>query len=327
MDFINWLTSEQWDNPFYKRLSKNDTAEAPGHQSGIVFPKDLREYLPSLDVALTLEALPTVDRQLYAELFLGSVKIHAGLVRYQYQTWGGKRTPESRITDFSPLWKLSSEDDIMIFQRSIDSIDKYRIILITQYSKEYDIVDALIGEKRWGVLIQGNLPITQSELEDEKAHLDQILASPFEAINTEITRQQTRQSVVARSTLFREQVCREYEYTCVISGYRICAPPERNPLYEVQAAHIIPVSVGGADDIRNGIPLTHTLHWAFDQGLIGIEPETRLVFVPPRVLNDTRNYFLRQFNGRQIREASNEEHRAHNDALKWHKENVVSRWA
>jgi putative restriction endonuclease len=248
------------------------------------------------------------------------------MVRYQFQTWGGSRTPESRITDFSPLRRHSSKDDILIFQRHIDSVDMYRIILIKQDSQEYDSIARLVDNGRWGILDTENPPITQSEIEEEKDQLDEIVALPFRAINPEITRHQSKRSIITRSTLFREQVCREYGNRCAISSYGICTPEETNSLYEVQAAHIVPVSVGGTNDIRNGIPLTHTLHWAFDQGLIGIDPETRRVFVPPRVLKDTRNEFLHRFDGHQMLEAANDQHKAHNEALVWHRENVVSRW-
>ena len=62
MSFIEFLLDPEWDAPFFKRLAHNDTGAAKGHQGGLAFPKDLREFLPALDEGLTGETTPTVDR-------------------------------------------------------------------------------------------------------------------------------------------------------------------------------------------------------------------------------------------------------------------------
>jgi putative restriction endonuclease len=39
-----------FDRPMFKRLAPNDTGAAPGHQGGIVIPKDLGPYFPDLEI-------------------------------------------------------------------------------------------------------------------------------------------------------------------------------------------------------------------------------------------------------------------------------------
>jgi len=96
-------------------------------------------------------------------------------------------------------------------------------------------------------------------------------------------------------------------------------------LYEVEAAHVVPVSEGGTDDIRNGLALAQTLHWAFDRGLFGILPN-RTIYLPGRVKGMAENSYLRQFEGKPIIEAKTTSLRAHPDALNWHFKNRVKQW-
>jgi len=80
-----------------------------------------------------------------------------------------------------------------------------------------------------------------------------------------------------------------------------------------------------ADDIRNGLALTQTLHWAFDRGLFGISPK-RTVYISRKVKLTSENAFLKQFDNKPILVAKTEIFRVHNNALPWHFENVVNHW-
>ncbi|MEZ5301213.1 MAG: HNH endonuclease [Verrucomicrobiales bacterium] len=93
--------------------------------------------------------------------------------------------------------------------------------------------------------------------------------------------------------------------------------------FEVQAAHMVPLSKGGADDLRNGIALTGTLHWAFDRGFFGIQGN-REVYVPEIIRGDRRNNWLAQFHGKAINEAGDPKYRVNELAIEWHLENVVN---
>jgi putative restriction endonuclease len=51
-------------------------------------------------------------------------------------------------------------------------------------------------------------------------------------------------------------------------------------LVEAQAAHIIPRRINGSDDPRNGIALSRTAHWAFDQGMFTISDQYEIIVHP-----------------------------------------------
>ena len=160
-----FLSSEEWDMPFFKRLAHNDTGRARGHQAGVVVPKDLRKFFPSLDRKQISANTPTTDRTLRAELCLGIRHVADAVVRYQFQTWGGTRQPESRITDnLGPLRAVASGGDLLLFQRSSDSLDRFRLILVRRRSPEFPEVDELTRGRNWGSLFVEEPPVTQVEL-------------------------------------------------------------------------------------------------------------------------------------------------------------------
>jgi putative restriction endonuclease len=317
------LANAEWDAPFFKRLAHNDTGQAVGHQAGMVLPKELRQFLPSLDEAATSHLEPTIDRYLRAEMFLGISHLTEAVVRYQFQTWGGTRSPESRITDgFRPLRDLAAEGDLLLFQRRADALDRFRLILIKQGTPEFDEVSPWVSGRKWGPLFVGDAPVNQRQLSKARAQIADLSHQPFEVIRSHVLRVETRQSRIARSSIFRELVRREYDRQCAISGILVVTP---NMLHEVESAHVVPAHEGGSDDIRNGFTLTQTLHWAFDHGLIGILPN-RTVYIPPRVKRMTENAFLRHFENKRITEAKTESLRVHADAFRWHMAHRVKQW-
>jgi putative restriction endonuclease len=323
MGIKEFLANPDWDAPFFKRLAHNDTGSAAGHQAGMVLPKDLRHFLPSLDEAATSYVAPTIDRYLRAEMFVGTLHLADGTVRYQFQTWGGTRSAESRITDgLRPLRDHAREGDLMLFQRRSDALDRFRLILVNQGTPEYNEIRRLINGRRWGPLFSEVVPVTQSQLTLAEAEISSLVQQPFQALKAKVQRVETRQSRIARSSVFRERVRREYEHKCAVSGIFIKTP---TMVYEVESSHVVPVSEGGSDDIRNGFTLTQTLHWAFDRGLFGVSKD-RTIYIPQQVKRMTGNAFLKQFENKSIAEAKTGSLRVHTDALRWHLETVVRKW-
>lgn len=323
MDIRTFLSDQAWDAPFFKVLATNDTAEAPGHQSGMYFPVGLRRYLPSLDESGTTPVSPTVDRDLMSELYIGSVFLCDSSVRYQYQTWGGTRSPEARLTNgFQPLHERARGGDIVVFQRRTDSFDVYRIILIQQSSDCFAELSQTINNRGSGVLFGDSVPVSSEEIQEAIDDTNAIEQRPFQTQADSVQRIETRQTRIARSSVFRYRVRQEYQLQCAISGIQILTP---TLMPEIESAHIIPVSESGTDDIRNGFALTQSLHWAFDKGLLGVRPD-RTVYIPRRVRFMNENRFLMDFEGRPIREATNAINRVHPDAFSWHMENKVQNW-
>lgn len=323
MKLLEFLANDEWDAPFFKRLARNDTGEARGHQGGMVLPKDLRKFLPILDEATISPSAPTTDRYLRSEMFVGTNHLTDGTIRYQFQTWGGTRSAESRITDgFAPLGDRASEGDLLLFQRRADTLDRFRLILVKHGTRDYNEIRSRVNDRHWGTLSIGDVPVTKRELAEAETEVERLVESPFAIMRSEILRAETRQLRIARSAVFRERVRNEYQRQCSVSGIIIVTP---TLLHEVEAAHVVPVSEGGTDDIRNGLALTHTLHWAFDHGLFGVLPD-RTVFIPRKVKATAGNDFLRQFEKKSIRDAKTASLRVHLDALEWHMENRVKQW-
>jgi putative restriction endonuclease len=320
--FEEFLKESEWDAPFFKVLAHNDTGGAAGHQAGMVLPKDLRIFLPSIDAGTVTTASPAADRHLQAMMYDGFNHLTDSTVRYQIQTWGGTRSPESRLTDgFRPIHQIASAGDVLIFQRRADALDVMRMILIQQGTPIYTVVARWVGGRRWGVLL-GDKPVTQARLVRANAEAIEREQQPFAAQVIQERRVEVRQNRIARSTIFRTQVRREYRNSCAVSRIGIASPTY---LYEVESAHVVPISERGADDIRNGLALSQSLHWAFDKGLFGVRPD-RTIYVPGKVREMPENESLVQFNGAEIVEASTEDCRVHPDAFAWHFINRVERW-
>ena len=323
MNMREFLVSPEWDAAFFKRLAHNDTGRAVGHQGGLVLPKDLRKFLPTLDEAATSSSTPTTERYLRAEMFLGTVRLRDSAVRYQFQTWGGTRSAESRITDgFGPLRDRATEGDFLVFQRRADALDQFRLILVKQGTPEFAEVDKWVKGRKWGALFVDDSPVTQPELSAARNEIAALSTQPFQLVKTEIARVESRQSRIARSSAFRESVRVEYERRCAVSSIDIATP---GFLYEVESAHVVPVSEGGTDDVRNGLALAQTLHWAFDRGLFGVRPDRR-IYIPRRVKGMTANAFLKQFENKTITEAKHSALQVHTDAFAWHFEHRVKQW-
>jgi putative restriction endonuclease len=81
----------------------------------------------------------------------------------------------------------------------------------------------------------------------------------------------------ARSAAFRRVVIGAYEHTCAICKVRLVTPEGRTA---VAAAHIIPWRINHNDDPRNGMALCGLHHWSFDEGLIGIASDYRILVSP-----------------------------------------------
>ncbi|MGV7120509.1 HNH endonuclease [Sphingopyxis sp. 550A] len=95
-----------------------------------------------------------------------------------------------------------------------------------------------------------------------------------------------------RDASFRRAVCRAYGDRCAVSGIRIVNGGGRS---EVQAAHILPVALGGPDVVQNGIALSATAHWLFDRHLISIGEDYRLLISHNKIPSELKALFAPQF--------------------------------
>jgi putative restriction endonuclease len=315
---LDFLNDEKWDFPFFKKLAANDTGAAPGHQAGLVIPKELRIFFPSLTGHPTAIE-PTIDRNIRALLTVDGKEIDSVTTRYQIQTWGGTRQPESRLTgNLTSLRGQAGPRDFLIIQRNIRDLDFYRLSLVKTTNLSYKHLEDLTKGKRWGVL-QGNIPVTQEDVNLSKEEESQREISTFNLFDSVTRRTETRSARLARSIVFRESVQKIYNYTCSVCGVSLKSPRGH---VEIDAAHVVPRNLEGSDDARNGIALCKRHHWAFDLGLFSID-RCRKIIVPDIVINIPQNKVLSDLAGSSIREAVDERLIVHEEALQWHRENVL----
>lgn len=315
MNFPLFLQDSEWDSPVFKVLASNDTGAAAGHQAGIVVPKELRQFFPELNPTDVSPTAPTVDNRLVVELWHKHHYLATVDSRYQFQTWGDTRRPESRLTDnLGPLRNLARGGDLLIMQRHAIELMRYRLILIKQEAAA-DFIQATTS--RWGLL--GDSPVTDEILTDAAEELTGSEASDFSLFDQDERFVETRVRRLARTIVFRKQLLRLYEGRCAVCRHALRTP---SGLSELEGAHIVPRNLGGTNDARNGLGLCRQHHWAFDKGLIGVDGDRKII-VPDATLRISQNASLSHFHGEPLLEASETHLRAHGSALGWHFENTM----
>jgi len=82
-----------------------------------------------------------------------------------------------------------------------------------------------------------------------------------------------------RSARFQVRVVDDYRHTCALTGYR-CFTTEGYSI--VDAAHIESWADSQNDDLANGLALSKSAHWMFDQGLWTVDDDMRVEVHPDR---------------------------------------------
>lgn len=91
----------------------------------------------------------------------------------------------------------------------------------------------------------------------------------FDPFDTEKKVVKITKETILRGRGFRQAVLEAYDYKCSVCGMKINSP--NSLLWEVEAAHIVPHSYSGKDNILNGLALCRLHHWAFDVGWFSIK--------------------------------------------------------
>jgi putative restriction endonuclease len=100
-------------------------------------------------------------------------------------------------------------------------------------------------------------------------------------------------------------------------------------IWEVQAAHIVPHSSRGKDDILNGLALCHLHHWAFDVGWFTLQNDFTIQ-VSSKVNSLSSDFgrigefdFIRAFSNKmsKIYLPKQKTIYPHQNAITWHREN------
>ena len=153
----------------------------------------------------------------------------------------------------------------------------------------------------------------------------------YSPIDTEKRVITTTREALLRIRGFRQAVIQAYGYTCAVCGLKVNSPDRLS--WEVEAAHIVPHHSMGRDDIWNGIALCHLHHWAFDVGWFSLRDDYA-VEVSSRVGSLPKDYgrlgdyeFITALSRRpeRILLPSNSEIQPHQNAIRWHRQNVFRR--
>lgn len=310
----------EWDHPFFKRLSSNDTGKnIKSHQGGVLIVKQLRKFLPELPEDVTKNA-PTVDRRILADLVVNGQLLCTVSTRYQNQTRGAKRGPESRITGNlkTKFLEIAEEDDYLVFQRNLKDPHRYRLILVRKGSEDYADISEQYPKVRWGVIYRDKLPLENRDLAEARERQARSEEQPFELFDTDADIVTYRNTRVVRQVVFRDSLIDLYRGSCAVCGQGLAT----GNAFEVEGAHIVPRSNRGCDDARNGLALCRTHHWAFDNGLFGASPDYTII-VPEKTLKIQSNNLLAHFQGERLKQPSNPRLAPHSDALEWHRVNIL----
>ncbi len=151
--------------------------------------------------------------------------------------------------------------------------------------------------------------------------------NPFENKKTVNFTQKTK----LRSRAFKQVVREVYDFKCAVCGLKIYSPNAL--LWEVEAAHIVPHSANGKDDILNGLALCRLHHWAFDVGWFTLEDNYRILVSGkikdlPADFGKSGNYDLLGQLSKENLIISLPKQRAiypHFTAIQWHRENIFWR--
>ena len=134
-----------------------------------------------------------------------------------------------------------------------------------------------------------------------------------------------------RNRAFSQAIKEAYDFRCAVCGMKIYSP--NTLLWEVEAAHIVPHSANGKDDILNGLALCHLHHWAFDVGWFTLEDNFQILTSGktkdlPADFGKFGNYdFMEQLSKENliISLPKEQDIRPHPNAIKWHRENIFYR--
>lgn len=182
-----------------------------------------------------------------------------------------------------------------------------------------------------------NIPLTQKEILPIKSYEVQKVAreiseqerpenyNPFKKNKKTI---KITHEAKLRYRGFRQAVIEAYDFKCAVCSMKICSPDTLQ--WEVEAAHIVPHSSNGKDDILNGLALCSLHHWAFDVGWFTLEDNfkvlaSRKIQNLPADFGKTGNFdFMRQLLEENliISLPKKQQSHPHPNAIKWHRENI-----
>jgi putative restriction endonuclease len=257
-----------------------------------------------------------------ADLFVDGRRVGRVRTRYQHQTWGGSRAPERRLTgNLGALRKEATAGDCILFTKDLYDDGYIQLHLVRKDSAAHRALHDRTGGQQWGPADPANPPVSVGEMTDAEAQIEALAANPAFAFDENRPLTETVTMRRARDRAFRRKLLAQYGNRCAFTD-RSFAVPTGIGIFGLDAAHIVPIAAGGSDHPANGILLTKDMHWALDNGLIGVAPE-RTIYVPEAVRSMQGNGFLAALHGQKIREAKDQGLLALQASFDWHRTNTL----
>jgi hypothetical protein len=118
-----------------------------------------------------------------------------------------------------------------------------------------------------------------------------------------------------RDDAFRDVILANYDQTCAVTGQRFV----HASTIEAEAAHIIAKGKRGTDDPRNGLALSRSAHWAFDEGIFTISDQYEVIIHPEAKRAPSNVSLFLAADRQRIRLPADSAYHPHQEALAWHR--------
>lgn len=215
------------------------------------------------------------------------------------------------VSNPSTTYNLTSKKEWMLTENGYDIALK--LLHIPKDQKEILSIRSYEVQKVINSLIKAPRPANYQPIEKEKNY-------------TTVTKE-----ISIRKRGFRQAVIEAYDFKCAVCGFRINSP--QRIIWEVEAAHIVPHSSKGKDDILNGLSLCHLHHWAFDVGWFSLFDDYTITVSPEA--DNLRDEFGKIGNYEFIKSLtqsilkiflpSHKNNYPHLNSIKWHRENIFNK--
>ncbi|MBW4487806.1 MAG: tetratricopeptide repeat protein [Trichocoleus desertorum ATA4-8-CV12] len=264
-------------NEYWRRHVLNLSRQGFGVHLAEILYKAAQE---SSNQKLYVEAIEKFTQAIHIDPNYAKAYIGRGNV---YQTLGDQREALHNYDEAIQI--KSTNNSIAYYQRGIIHTElgnKQKAIEdFTKAEKLFldkaDLVNYQKVQERIKTLTSGKT----LELSELAALRERIVDVPSTAKSLKEARKGILVSIIRRQgqSLFRQKLLEAYNNQCAITD---CGVEEA-----LEAAHIIPYSENGSNQIVNGLLLRADLHTLFDLNLIAIEPKTYTVVLHPSLLQSS----------------------------------------
>ncbi|NHK27771.1 hypothetical protein FF098_007650 [Parvularcula flava] len=313
------------ETPIFKYLTKNDLSQS-GHQAGPVIPLSLIWYFPLLATDTISPSEPTNSISIRVAGYKNGLFIGSFVTRFQYQTWGGTRKPEYRVTgNLKGLLENCQEEDLLLIHSTDKAAFRYRFELLSKGSPLWRAMADDIDRKLSSGIIAPSKTKFPSGYFGEEFRYPDAYKEEYPRIRSELLIDpdaQFQENLIRRkqrSSLFRLEVLESYGGKCAVTADQMKTIDLSNN--EVEAAHIIPREYNGSNVIQNGISLNRRLHWAFDCGLWCVKDDFT-ISVKKNTSVERFNQYLYDLDGKRISLPNDVSKHPSQDAFAWHRENI-----